>query len=230
MNKNVIRLIVLDLDGTLYDINDVISTVYRYQVEFLSKKLGKTPNEIEVFLDKHSIFPYVTKETKSATELFAQIGIDKEEWKEYRNSHFDVSAVHKEKAVEGYILHHLSEKYLLVLLSSNTMTSIKKVLSHLDIPKEYFVEVVCSDFFPSEQVFNKKEAMKYLSNKYDIPFHTMLSIGDRYQTDIKPMVELGGVGILIKSPKYFDKIYLDIERDRLASCTEYELYNNNDKQ
>lgn len=224
MNKDMIKLIVLDLDGTLYDINDVIKTVYQYQVAFLSEKQKKTSEEIELFFEKHGILPYVSKEMKSATELFAQIGIDKEEWKAYRNSHFDVSAIQREKAVGDKVIRHLSEYYSLVLLSSNTMTSIEKILSHLGISKEFFVEVVCSDSYPSESGFNKKDAIVYISNKYEVPFHSMLSIGDRYQTDIKPMVELGGIGILLKSPKYMDVLSSDIKSDRLASCIEYEVY------
>lgn len=224
MDTDRIELIVLDLDGTLYDINDVISKVYQYQVSFLSAKLNKPFHEIESFFASRGIYPVVSRNSRSATELFAQLGVDNEEWKEYRNMHFDVTEIQIENAVGEEVINDLTMKRKVVLLSSNTMSTVEKILFHLDISKKFFSEIICSDNFHSERGFNKRDAMKYISDKYNIPFSSMLSIGDRYQTDIRPMIELGGVGVLITSPKNLMKVVKDLDCSRLMNCIEYELF------
>lgn len=226
MTPERIKLIILDFDGTLYDINDVIKTVYQQQVSFLSFKLNKSCPDIESFFSQNDVFPYITKESKSATELFARLGISIEEWKEYRNKYFDVNAIQKDKAVKESVICSLALNSKVILLSSNTMSTIKKVLSHLYISPKHFSEIICSDYFPSELSFNKKNIMEYLSTKYTVPFESMISIGDRYQTDIRPMLELGGKGILLISPKSLGKVAKDLLDNKLCSCEEYELMNN----
>lgn len=224
MTADNIRMIILDLDGTLYDINDVIDSVYKYQVMFLSSKLNKEESEIETYFASHGIYPYVTKESKSATELFEHLEISKEEWKTYRNTHFDAKAIQRGKAIGESTIRSLANNHILVLLSSNTMTTIEKILSHIGIPEDLFCKIICSDSFSSKQGFNKKKAMEYLAAEEDIPFCSMLTIGDRYLTDIKPMITLGGTGILLQTPKALEKVAKDIEENNLMSCSEYELY------
>lgn len=225
MTSENVQLIILDLDGTLYDINDVIRSVYQTQVMFLCSKLNKSNNDVVSFLSQNKIFPYVSKDSKSATELFASLGIDKNEWTDYRNDHFKVDYIQKEKAVKKDVIHRLTSTRRTVLLSSNTIATIEKILTHLSVPKDLFSEIVCSDRFPVDQPFNKKDAINYLSSKHIISCSSMLSIGDRYQTDIAPMLELGGKGILLKAPTFLDKVITDIESNNLESCQEYVFYN-----
>ena len=47
------------------------------------------------------------------------------------------------------------------------------------------------------------------------------SIGDRYQTDIAPMLELGGCGILVKQSASLERICCDFETGQLTDCPEY---------
>lgn len=223
MTTESVQLIILDLDGTLYDINDVIQSVYQTQVMFLCSKLHKSENEVVTFLSQQKIYPYVSKDSRSATELFESLGIDKKEWKEYRNEHFEVDFIQKEKAVKKEIINRLTSKRITILLSSNTISTIEKILTRLCISKDLFSEIVCSDRFPVNRPFNKKEAINYLSSKYKIPCSSMLSIGDRYQTDIVPMLELGGKGVLLKSPTFLGKVITELESNNLESCQEYDF-------
>ena len=66
--------------------------------------------------------------------------------------------------------------------------------------------------------------MEYLAKEEGISFSSMLSIGDRYLTDVKPMVSLGGKGILLRTPKALEKAANDILDNNLMTCSEYELY------
>ena len=51
----------------------------------------------------------------------------------------------------------------------------------------------------------------------------MLSIGDRYHTDIEPMLNLGGAGIVVKIPTILDKIYYDLKQGNLEE-TNYTFF------
>lgn len=219
-----IAFIILDLDGTLYGIEDVIQTVYRNQVAFLSAKLGYTQTETEELFARNGVFPIISGASKSATELFAKMGLDIEEWSAYRNEHFDVKAIQREKAVDERILRQLIGSRDTVLLSSNSLLTIQSILAHLGISQDCFTEILCSDNFSDTKCFSKKTAIQHLSTKYHVPLYAMISIGDRFLTDIQPMIELGGHGVLVHSPQSLQKVAADLKNGMLKTCSDYTFY------
>ena len=132
--------------------------------------------------------------------------------------------IDKSKAVSEELLSRYAKYGLIVLLSSNAYIIIEKILNHLGISPTLFNDIICSDRYPYESPFNKKKAMEFLSKRYDVPFTQTISIGDRYETDIKPMTELGGGGILIKNTSSLVKVLEDYKRSNLSSCGMYEYY------
>ena len=212
------------MDGTLYDLDDVVSMNYDMQVKFLSMKRNMSREETVSYLAENRIFPTITKESKSATELFLQIGLDKKEWTEYREDHFNVFKIKKENAVDDAVIHDFANYGKLVLLTSNSYANIQRILDYLEISLDNFSEVICSDHFPYSEPFKKKMAMKYLSKKYNVSFQSVLSIGDRFSTDIQPILELGGKGILVTKPSSLNTLLSDLSLDRLQSNEDYEYY------
>lgn len=218
------RIIIFDMDGTLYDLDDVVSMNYGMQVEFLSLKKNISKKESVSYLAENRIFPTITKESKSATEFFLQIGLDKKEWTEYREEHFDISKIKKENAVTDSVIYDFTKYGTLVLLTSNSFANTQKILDYLEIFIDNFSEVICSDRFPYLEPFKKKRAMEYLSEKYDVSFPSILSIGDRFSTDIQPLLDLGGKGILVKKPSSLKSLLSDLSLNRLQSNIDYEYY------
>lgn len=204
------RLIIFDLDGTLYDLNDVITSVYKSQVDFLSDYLRKPKSEIQELFAHNHIYPYKSANAASATELFENMGIDKQAWKEYKETHFDVSAIQLSHAVTEDILVRFSKFSKLMLLSSNTTNTISKILDRLRITSSLFCSVVCSDKRHGVSLFNKANEMKAIIREYGLSGHDFLSIGDRFQTDIYPALTVGGDGILVNGPDSIEYIYADL--------------------
>lgn len=217
-------IIIFDLDGTLYDISDVIQMSYDMQVEFLSKKKAISHKEATEYLTDNHIYPIVKKDSRSATELFLRIGIDKSEWAEYRDANFNVQIIDKSQAVNEKVIGAFSKIGSIVLLSSNAYDVIRKVLDHIDVSSDIFDEIICSDRFPYQEPFTKKRAIEYLSIKYHVPFTNIISIGDRYETDIKPAILLGCKGLLVKSPQSLSDIFMDLTKDQLGYSDTYLLY------
>lgn len=218
------KLIVFDLDGTLYDLNDVMSMSYQMQVDFFSSEMHMSVDEAKAFLTAKDVMPEVSKKSKSATELFLKNGIDKRKWSEYRNTHFMVSQIDKRKAVREDEIKNFKEIGIVVLLSSNAFSIIKKILDHIGIADYIFDEIICSDRFPYEVPFTKKLAMQYLSEKYQVAFSNMYSIGDRYSTDIKPILELGGNGILLHNPIAVSYVLKALEEGICTNGEEFDFY------
>ncbi len=218
------KLIVFDMDGTLYDLNDVVQMSYNMQVEFLSAKKRWPKDDTISFLASNHVYPIIKKDSKSATELFLELGYDKEEWSRFRDAGFDVNAICIARAINECVIRKYSDIAKIVLLSSNAFSLIGKILKHINITTTVFDTIICSDRFPFKAPFKKKLALEYLSKKYNVKYEEMLSIGDRYSTDILPMIELGGKGVLIKQPVFLEKLLDDLSSCGVKTCEQYDYF------
>jgi len=194
------KLIILDLDGTLYNLEDVHGANYALQVQFLQHQLEMSDSEAISMLEENGVYPIITDHSKSATELFARLGLDMNEWIHYREANFDVTKIDKSKAVPNSTIKEFAEICPLVLLSSNSYENILKILDYIEIDSKLFKAIYCSDNTLLNEPFNKERAIQIISHDFKVDYCNMLSIGDRYQTDVAPIEELGGNGIVINHP------------------------------
>lgn len=218
------KIIIFDMDGTLYDLNDVVQMSYDMQVEYLSLKKGISREEAISFLAENHVYPVMKKDSKSATELFLQLGFDKKEWSDYRDKGFKVDRIDKSKAVDENTIAGFSQLATIALLSSNAYPVIEKVLNHINISISIFDDIICSDRFPYNMPFKKKLAMESWGTKYNLRYEDIISIGDRFETDIKPVLDLGGCGILVRKPASLIKVLSDMKNNVLQTCNDYEFY------
>ncbi len=218
------KLIIFDLDGTLYDLMDVHGANYKMQVQFVRQQMGLSEAEASRLLNDNGVFPIITNQSKSATELFARLGLDMRKWKSYRESNFDALAIDKSKTISEDVIKGFAQICPLVLLSSNSLQNILKTLNHLGINNKLFDTIFCSDNTPTDAPFNKKQAMQIIAQKYKVEYNDIVSIGDRYQTDVIPMLELGGHGIVVSMPIALRILLRDMLKGEISSNTEYKLY------
>ena len=211
------KVIIFDLDGTLYDLNDVIASVYKIQVDFLSDYFRKTKSEIQDFFSGNQIYPYKSSNSASATELFEKIGINPQVWKSYREAHFDLSAISLKYAVSESLLVRFSKYADLVLLSSNTYQTILKILKKLKINPALFCSIISSDHRSSIGSFNKTNELKTIVNRHCLSGKDILSIGDRFKTDIQPALAVGGDGVLVNGPSAVETVYTDFSENNLQT-------------
>lgn len=195
-----IDTLFFDIDGTLYDICDVIKSIYELQVAYVHQMIGMKREDIVELFNKNSIFPYKSEKSKSATELFGRLGFNLQDWSKFKNAKFDLECIDLSKSINPIVISELSGKYRLFAITSNTEFNSRRILSKLGMNTEWFTVLLTSESFFPNKTFQKKRAMSWLIKKYGLNSHRILSIGDRYDTDIRPMLELGGNGILLYEP------------------------------
>ena len=204
---NEIKLIIFDSDGTLYSLNDVVSMNFQMQIDFYSAYTGKDRNQAMKDFEANNIYPIMTDKSRSATEFFVRLGIPSAIWNAYREEHFDVSLIKRENSVKQGIMEKFAEICPLILLSSNSKNNIHRILNHIKISPELFIKIIGNDNKCSITPFTKSQEMRNIALLYKIPFRNMISIGDRYRTDVETMVSLGGMGIVVKGPNDLSAIY-----------------------
>lgn len=205
--KNGIQLIIFDLDGTLYNLNDVSAMNYQIQLDFFMEYTKKDLNKAVLEFEENNIFPEKRKESRSATEYFAKLGLPIKKWNQYREVRFNAECINKEYAAQQGTLELFAQIAPLVLLSSNSYGNIHKILSHIDISELIFKEIVCSDNCHCGEPFMKINEMRALAEREGINPKYIFSVGDRYNTDIKPLVDLGGSGEVANGPSDLLRVY-----------------------
>lgn len=218
-----IKLIIFDLDGTLYNLDDVVALNYKMQIDFYSQKVSKPRSEVINIFSENGIFPIMTEKSKSATEFFVRSGVSSNEWNSYREEHFDVSMIDKSCAATELQVKDFAEIAPLVLLSSNSFKNITKILSHIGIDKDLFEDIICSDHKYSDSSFKKIDEMKLLKDRYKIDASSVISVGDRFKTDIEPMLSIGGLGVRVNGPQDLSDVLDALKNDCVDKLEVYGL-------
>lgn len=194
------KIIIFDVDGTFYDLNDVVVNNYNMQLDFYSQQMNISRKDAEIVFSENTILPYRSENAHSATEFFLKSGIDSALWSNYRNTHTSTKWINRDKAVTESLISDFAEISRLVLLSSNTYENIIDTLNWIHLDLQIFDAIYCSTSEGIPVPFSKRNAVPYILHEYGIDPGDALAIGDRYDTDLKPLLDLGGDGFLVNGP------------------------------
>lgn len=202
-----IQVIVFDIDGTLYPLQGIAELNFYNATNFLSDKLKITTCEASEMLKANGILPYASKKNNSITQYILSLGFSSMCWNNYRLAHYPIEHIDVENSVNIEILYQLKKYYKLIALSSNMYAISCKILDKIGIDKNVFNNIFCLDKTPLQaSTFSKKEVLSYISITMNIPYSSILSIGDRFSSDIEPILELGGKGALVSGPQDISEI------------------------
>ena len=218
------RLIIFDMDGTLYSLDAVIPAVYEIQIDFLKLKKGWTRDRAVANFNENCVFPFVSEKSCSATRLFQNLGFDLREWNEFREARFPLDAVVKSPAMSESLMDGFSRFGLCVLVTSNSGKNTERILGKIGVNMTAFDRIVCNDTSSSERPFCKRDIFGQLLEGYSIHPHRAISIGDRYLTDIDPMLKLGGSGVLVATPEAISGVLRDMSNGKLMTCDSYKYF------
>ncbi|MGM9940582.1 MAG: HAD family hydrolase [Bulleidia sp.] len=218
------ELIILDMDGTLYDLADVAEKGYQIQCDFLKQERGLSQEQVDTLFAQNHIYPQRRPDSASCTEFFEAIGIEKKKWTGYREDHFCFDEINVDTAVRQSVLEKLAHYGTIVLVTSNTIRHVHQVLGRLGISEHLFADILTSDASLIPSPYSKRKAFAWLKEKYDVQDRGMLSIGDRFETDVRPCLENGGDGIVLSYPKGLETVVSDMEKNALKSCGAYTVW------
>lgn len=193
------KIVVFDLDGTLYHRKHYMSQYYYLARRGLKDLCQMSNGEIEQALARNSISEDFRLPQGSVTGMFLSLGISVQEWNQYRNENLDLEKGLMPNERLTNVLYWLAKKYTLAIATNSTAILTDSILRGLELPKHLFSTIITSDSGlkpkPSPDLFYWLEA------KYKIEFNEFLAFGDRYELDIEPLILLGGSGVLIYTPE-----------------------------
>ena len=191
-----LRALAFDMDLTLYS-----SPEYgQFQVDILIERLGKLKGlgfgemnrEIE---DKRKNWQLSHNSAKPClSEIFCDCGISIEENVAWRNELFEPEKYLCKDELLVKTLSGLSSFFTLGVITNNPVLVARKTLAVLGVEAYFSVLVGLDTCLKSKP---HKEPFLKFSQLANFPAETCVSIGDRYDIDIRVPLEIGMGGILV---------------------------------
>ena len=191
-----IRALAFDMDLTLY----TNAEYGRYQIDSLIERLGKVRglsfDEMNGEIEKaRSEWIKANGGKKpSLTKLLSLFGISLEESIRWREETYEPARFLKEDKKLKESLEELSRFFILGVITNNPVLVARKTLAAMEVEGCFSVLIgldTCKAAKPDKKPFNK------FSELSGCPAGTCVSVGDRYDIDLAPAMEIGMGGILV---------------------------------
>jgi len=210
--KNDIKVLILDLDNTLYTHTKLAGVMREYGHDFIIRAIMK-----ELSISKKAALKMfeagLQKLTKQFYERFMREPTFNETC-EHFSEDFDVSVENWDRELEQgidpgkfltpdmklqQVLEFLSRKYKLVLITDHTALQTKRIFQALGIAdyNKYFENISTSSQKPNNDLIN------YVAHKLNVDPDQCAAIGDSFERDIIPALQEGMHGIPVGSAKEF---------------------------
>ncbi|MFH1061566.1 MAG: HAD family hydrolase [Candidatus Omnitrophota bacterium] len=212
--KEDTKVLILDLDDTLYSSDDmnkaVLEAWHDFMISKIKDKLNISRTQAAALLDQEkrkiiARFKNSRSRKPSYTEISEDIaaGYDLriEDWENFKDQQIKPKKYLSQSLILKNILDNLVLKYELVLVTNNTRSQTIRILEALGIKDhtKYFKILKTNARKPNTRVF------QFIAQQLSVLPKQCVSIGDSYDKDIKPALILGMKGIHISSYKEFLK-------------------------
>lgn len=118
------------------------------------------------------------------------------EWEAYKKKHFFEPDYSLSTIVDNGVLHKLSQKHVLILVSNEIIDNIAYKAQKLGIDLSVFARIYApTRDHPTGEP--KDEIYRRIINTYLLDGTQIYSVGDRYHIDIEPLLRRGGAGLLV---------------------------------
>jgi hypothetical protein len=212
-----IQTIIFDMDGTLYEL-DGKNNGYRGSTlekrvltnanNFVVKRLGCPPNKVGLVIrkglkDTIGLSHFISKKYKISRPFYFQ-----NVW------NIDPNGIVKNYKQSVKIVRKLAlNKYRLILLTSAPRVWQKKVMQLLGIQSLF------KKIYTKEEFNKKSDIFKHLSKVYEPK--TILSVGNQFDTDIKPAKIVGMKSFLVSSPTELKFLSINKPKNHKAKYTSH---------
>lgn len=204
LNTNDIKAIVFDFDETLYYSPNALT----YYIKFIKQTILDLSNYTEQqalnIMDEYG-FTKKGENRVSFGKNCHKFGIPTEKWNNYKLTHFFEVDYANCTIVNNSLLKQLSKKVKLFIITNEYIENVKYKADKLGIDLSVFTKIYSPNKLTNLSV-SKTDYYKSINTEFNINFNQMFAIGDRYQVDIKPLIELGGCGKQIENTQQIEDI------------------------
>ena len=204
LRNNRCTIVLFDLDGTFYPRSFYESKYTEFLISALYHYFKMDRETALSVLRDNDIISSKSNSAKSFTEFIISRGILTSDWNNFRDANYKLTGFEKTCVVTETSLRTIGVGRLLFLVSNNSLKTINRILKEISIPSQIFNHI-----YSSEQMIegnSKKQVYRQIKRSQSCSYTEMVAIGDRYISDLKPLIELGGNGILVNSPVEIENI------------------------
>ncbi|NRQ37302.1 HAD family hydrolase [Nonomuraea sp. NN258] len=199
-NGRAPRLVIFDLDGTLYPreayVDQVLGVIARMFVELR----GVSQQEARAALAELRQAMRDDWDGTSATSFVLGHGFGIEQWRDYRHRHLSIADGLTADAVTVGELSRLRAHVPIALLTNNARAAALAVLARIGLGRDSFDALLAAEDVgdtpkPDVGAYAAVLAAAGVSAEY------AWAVGDRYDIDVGPLRRLGGAGIVVSGPE-----------------------------
>ena len=187
MNRT--KVVVFDFDKTLYN-NVVYENWFNYCKRALCELVQEVPADVLYILEKQENIG-----DRKMIETLVKSGMSAKDWIDYRRNHLRTFDVSDAEAIDKNVLQDFASKYTLYIASHNQRFDIDRVAKALGIDFTLFKDVLTNSF--DDGLFSKKYMYNKIIEKEKIKPEELFVIGDDFEHDIQPALEIGARGKLV---------------------------------
>ena len=213
----LVKAVVFDFDETMYYSPTQNDAYVRYISNAILNLSNFTENKAKEIIKEFG-FDKVGQARVSFGKNCEKFGIRQSAWNEYKIDNFFEIDYDNATIVPNNLYFELSQKLPIFIVSNEIKENLLYKASKLKIDLLPFKNI----YAPTKAnpiMIEKKDMMLQIINTLNIEKNNLLAIGDRYNVDIKPCVELGGAGIEVCDTQEVEKIIKYILSERLSDLT-----------
>lgn len=197
------KLIIFDIDGTLYRSDEYEKDLHRKIVELLAEKLGCSIDEVKAKLKT------LRKEIASISWCLIRLGVNLKEFYDELARRVEPSRYIKEAKDVNVLLRKLKEAGFKLAVHTNSGRALAlRVLSALGIDPSTFDIMITSD--DAEPKPSRDGYLKILKLA-GVTAEEVVYVGDRYEVDLKTAKELGIKTVMVGKGKTSEDVDFKVD-------------------
>lgn len=192
-----IELVVLDLDGTLYDSPALLQAYRDAAYDLYRSRFGGSFDEAREQVEGRRALLRGQDKPHGDRDVLESFGFTYEEKIANEIRRIDIAEYLRPDPVLKQKLEKLRKRCRLVLSTNNTNQATARILEALGLIglfEKIYTQESTGIHKPDPRVF------ELIQRDLGIPFSGMLSVGDRKEADILPAMALGMHGMLVRGP------------------------------
>ncbi len=193
------RLVIFDLDGTLYPREAYVGQVLKVIAEMFVQLRGLSPQVADAELEDLRQAMRDDWDKTSTTSFVLSREFTIQQWHDFRSRYMSVSAVLRTDPQVVQDLARLHSQVSIALLTNNTREATREILERIGFADGAFDAVVTAEDV-AQTPKPDRHAFQVVLARFQVQAANAWAVGDRCAIDVEPLREMGGAGIVIAGP------------------------------